>query len=126
MATADVAQVGAVEGTTPRRWTRDEYWRLAELGFFDDQRVELIGGEAASQKMGAIREESAGPLRTILRQHGGRERLRQRRQRRADPLALVARRDDHGDGPGRARSSARAVVRALYCPHPGESATEGR
>jgi len=29
----------------PRRWTRDEYYRMADLGFFEDQRVELIDGE---------------------------------------------------------------------------------
>ncbi|MBN9120176.1 MAG: Uma2 family endonuclease [Planctomycetes bacterium] len=31
----------------PRRWrvTRDEYYRLGELGFFDGKRVELIRGE---------------------------------------------------------------------------------
>lgn len=28
----------------PRRWTRDEYHRLAESGFFGDERVELIQG----------------------------------------------------------------------------------
>jgi Uma2 family endonuclease len=27
-----------------RRWTRAEYYRLADLGFFTGQRVELIGG----------------------------------------------------------------------------------
>src|SRR5439155_3890171 len=33
--------------STPRRrrWTRDEYYRLAEIGFFRDQRVELVDGE---------------------------------------------------------------------------------
>jgi Uma2 family endonuclease len=31
----------------PRRWTRDEYHRMAEQGFFDGQRVELIEGEIA-------------------------------------------------------------------------------
>lgn len=30
---------------SPRLWTRDEYHRLAEQGFFDGQRVELIEGE---------------------------------------------------------------------------------
>jgi Uma2 family endonuclease len=30
---------------TPRRWTREEYYRLGELGFFHGQRVELIEGE---------------------------------------------------------------------------------
>jgi len=29
----------------PKRWTREEYYRLAEQGWFRDQRVELIGGE---------------------------------------------------------------------------------
>lgn len=29
----------------PRLWTREEYYRLAALGFFDGQRVERIGGE---------------------------------------------------------------------------------
>jgi Uma2 family endonuclease len=29
----------------PVRWTRDEYIRLCEEGFFHDRRVELIGGE---------------------------------------------------------------------------------
>lgn len=29
----------------PLRWTRVEYYRMAELGFFDNKRVELIGGE---------------------------------------------------------------------------------
>ena len=27
------------------RWTRDKYYRMAELGFFTGKRVELIGGE---------------------------------------------------------------------------------
>ena len=33
-----------VEPTT-RRWTRDEYYRLAEEGWFNGQRVQLIQGE---------------------------------------------------------------------------------
>src|SRR5947209_5201576 len=32
-------------GPTPRRWSREEFYRLLDLGFFDEQRVELIGGE---------------------------------------------------------------------------------
>jgi Uma2 family endonuclease len=35
----------SVSEPTPRRWTRDEYYRLGELGFFQGQRVELIDGE---------------------------------------------------------------------------------
>jgi Uma2 family endonuclease len=30
---------------TPRRWTREEYYRMGELGLFFGQRVELIEGE---------------------------------------------------------------------------------
>ncbi|HVS39224.1 MAG TPA: Uma2 family endonuclease [Gemmataceae bacterium] len=29
----------------PVRWTRDEYFRLCEAGYFSDRRVELIGGD---------------------------------------------------------------------------------
>lgn len=32
-------------GVTPKRWTREEYYQLAEHGFFRDQRVERIEGE---------------------------------------------------------------------------------
>jgi Uma2 family endonuclease len=33
------------EEPTPRRWTREEYYRMGDLGFFHGQRVELIEGE---------------------------------------------------------------------------------
>ena len=33
-----------VEPTT-RKWTREEYYQMGDLGFFQDQRVELIDGE---------------------------------------------------------------------------------
>src|SRR5947208_1329284 len=29
----------------PVRWTKEEYYRLCEDGFFQDRRVQLIGGE---------------------------------------------------------------------------------
>ena len=29
------------QGVRPRRWTKEEYYRLGELGFFDGQRVEF-------------------------------------------------------------------------------------
>ena len=32
-------------GPRVRRWTRAEYYRMEELGWFHDQRVELIDGE---------------------------------------------------------------------------------
>jgi len=33
------------ESLRPRRWTRAEYYRLGEAGFFEDERVELLDGE---------------------------------------------------------------------------------
>lgn len=39
MATAEVAEPAR------RLWTRDEYYRMADLGWFQGQRTELIGGE---------------------------------------------------------------------------------
>ncbi len=29
----------------PRRWTRAEYYRMGDMGFFEDERVELLDGE---------------------------------------------------------------------------------
>lgn len=43
IASAEPNQSGVLPG--PRRWTRDEYYRLGELGMFQDQRVQLINGE---------------------------------------------------------------------------------
>lgn len=34
-----------VANPKPRYWTRDEYYRLADLGFFRGQRAERIGGQ---------------------------------------------------------------------------------
>lgn len=39
MAVADVMEPRA------RRWTRDEYYKMSEMGLFEGQRVELIDGE---------------------------------------------------------------------------------
>ena len=36
-------------GVWPRRWSKDEYYRLGELGFFRGQKVELIGGQLMVQ-----------------------------------------------------------------------------
>jgi hypothetical protein len=40
MATAGQTKSGA----TQRRWSKTEYYRMAELGFFRGQRVELMEG----------------------------------------------------------------------------------
>lgn len=49
MSTADTttsnAPVLPVVGVSPKRWTREEYYRLAEEGLFEGQRVELMGGQ---------------------------------------------------------------------------------
>jgi Uma2 family endonuclease len=40
-----VAATGQEIGVQPRRWTKQEYYRLGELGFFRGQKIELIEGE---------------------------------------------------------------------------------
>ena len=47
--TADSTEADITEADSgflrPRRWTREEYYRLGEAGFFDDERIELLDGE---------------------------------------------------------------------------------
>jgi Uma2 family endonuclease len=45
MTVAEIPETADVVEPRPRKWTRDEYHQLAELGLFRDQRVELIDGE---------------------------------------------------------------------------------
>lgn len=45
MATDISTQIPVAQEPTRRLWTREEYYRLAEQGYFDGQRVELIEGE---------------------------------------------------------------------------------
>lgn len=45
MATDISSSVPLAQEPARRLWTRDEYYRLAEQGYFDGQRVELIEGE---------------------------------------------------------------------------------
>jgi Uma2 family endonuclease len=40
-----MATLGRRIGPRTRRWTKAEYYRLGELGFFDGQRVELLEGQ---------------------------------------------------------------------------------
>jgi hypothetical protein len=40
-----MATLGQLTGPRPRSWTKPEYYRLAELGFFQGQRVELLEGK---------------------------------------------------------------------------------
>jgi Uma2 family endonuclease len=39
------AQRHIVPESRPYRWTREEYYKMGEIGFFEDKRVELIEGE---------------------------------------------------------------------------------
>jgi Uma2 family endonuclease len=39
------AQSHIIPESRPYRWTREEYYRMGEIGFFEDKRVELIEGE---------------------------------------------------------------------------------
>lgn len=48
----------------PRRWTRDEYYQLAELGMFQDQRVQLINGEIVVMSPMGTRHAAAMRLAT--------------------------------------------------------------
>jgi Uma2 family endonuclease len=40
-----MAQANGLVEPRPRRWTKEEYHKIGELGWFVDQRVELLGGE---------------------------------------------------------------------------------
>jgi len=39
------AQRHIIPESRPYRWTREEYYKMGEIGFFEDKRVELIEGE---------------------------------------------------------------------------------
>jgi Uma2 family endonuclease len=42
---AEMMKLNQKIGPRQRHWTRKEFYRLLDLGFFNDQRVELIGGK---------------------------------------------------------------------------------
>jgi Uma2 family endonuclease len=52
------------EGVRVRRWTRDEYYKMAELGFFYGKRVELIEGEII--EMSPMNKPHATAVRVVL------------------------------------------------------------
>ncbi|MGI8495735.1 MAG: Uma2 family endonuclease [Pyrinomonadaceae bacterium] len=47
-----------------RRWTRDEYYKMAELGFFHGKRVELIEGEIV--EMSPMKTAHATAVRLVM------------------------------------------------------------
>jgi Uma2 family endonuclease len=52
------------EAVKVRLWTRDEYYKMAELGFFDGKRVELIEGEII--EMSPMKSLHATAIRRVL------------------------------------------------------------
>ena len=48
----------------PHLWTQDEYYKMAELGFFDGKRVELIEGEII--EMSPMNKPHATAIRILL------------------------------------------------------------
>ena len=52
------------EAVKVRRWTRDEYYKMAELGFFYGKRVELIEGEII--EMSPMGKPHATAIRMLL------------------------------------------------------------
>ena len=52
---------------TERRWTRDEYYRMGELGWFIGQRTELIDGEVmVMSPQGPLHATSTERVRIVL------------------------------------------------------------
>lgn len=45
MTVAEIPETADLVEPRPRKWTREEYYQMADLGLFEDQRVELIDGE---------------------------------------------------------------------------------
>ncbi len=57
---------------TPKRWSRDDYYRLADLDFFHNQRVELLDGEIVEMTPQKRPHATAiGKLNTLLVQEFG-------------------------------------------------------
>ncbi len=62
----------ALEFPQQIRWTSDEYYRLAELGFFEGKRVELIEGEIFTMApMGSSHATGIAILGELLRESFG-------------------------------------------------------
>ena len=63
---------------TTRKWTRDEYYQMADLGLFQGQRVELIEGDivemAPQRNLHAVTIGLAGPARSDAPGQPGRDR----------------------------------------------------
>jgi hypothetical protein len=45
----------AIEEPRVRKWTKDEHYQMADLGWFRDQRAELVEGDIVVSKCGGSR-----------------------------------------------------------------------
>ncbi len=55
------------EGVQPRLWTKEEYYRLGELGFFHCQKVELLDGELmVHSPQNALHADTTDNVRRLL------------------------------------------------------------
>ena len=67
-----MATVNRQVGPRARRWTKEEYHRLGELGFFRGQRVELLGGKImVLSPQNAPHASSVDHVAQVLRNHFG-------------------------------------------------------
>src|SRR5262245_10736836 len=67
-----MATVETLAEPRTRRWTRAEYYRLADMGLFHGQRVELIEGELMVQSpQKAAHFTTTDRVAELLRQHFG-------------------------------------------------------
>lgn len=62
-----MATVSRQPGVRKRRWSKKEYYRLGELGFFHGQRVELLEGVLMDQSpQGALHADTTDCVRRVL------------------------------------------------------------
>ena len=55
-------------GVEQKRWTKKEYYRLGELGFFDGQRVELIEGQLmVHSPQNSLHADTLDEVKDVLR-----------------------------------------------------------
>jgi Uma2 family endonuclease len=67
-----MATVGRTAGTRLRLWTKPEYYRMAELGFFQGQRVELLEGRiVVLSPQNAPHYEAVDTVAEVLRRYFG-------------------------------------------------------
>ncbi len=97
---------------TPRRWTREEYYRVAQTGVFDGQRVELIDGRILAMSPQTVRHANtiAKTLAELMRAFAGKAHVRPQLPLRLldgtepepDLAVIPGSPDDYTDHPARA------------------------